>query len=186
MAFGGQNKECERLVSQLCPALPPSPTPTPISLWIKSLRQGGSYSWGSFRGHKDSGGIWWTEQRTSYSPGSLRGHKDSSGIWWTEQRMWKVSVSAVPRPTPPTPPPACSISISLWSKSLRQGGSYSWGSVRGHKNSSGIWRTEQRMWKVSVSAVPRPTPPSPLQLVALASASELKAYARAGAIAQEV
>ena len=103
MAFGGQNKECERLVSQLCPALPPSPTPTPISLWIKSLRQGGSYSWGSFRGHKDSGGIWWTEQRTSYSPGSLRGHKDSSGIWWTEQRMWKVSVSAVPRPTPPPP-----------------------------------------------------------------------------------
>ena len=106
VAFGGQNKECERLVSQLCPALPLPP-----------------------------------------------------------------------------PPPACSISISLWIKSLRQGGSYSWGSWRGHKDSSGIWWTEQRMWKVSVSAVP---PLPPLQLVALASASELKAYAKAGAIAQEV
>ena len=104
-----------------------------IRLWIKGLRQGGSYSRGSFRGHKDSG-----------------------GIWRTEQRMWKVSVSAVST----NPPPACSISIRLWIKGLSQGGSYSRGSFRGHKDSGGIWRTEQRMWKVSVSAVsPHPPPP---------------------------
>ena len=37
-----------------------------------------------------------------------------------------------------------------------------------------------------VSQLCPPTPPPPLQLVALASASELKACAKAGAIAEEV
>ena len=103
MAFGGQNKECERLVSQLCP-------PPPLQLVALA------------------------------SASEVKAYAKAGAI--AEEVL---------------------------------------GAIRTVVASGGQNKECERL----VSQLCPPTPP-PLQLVALASASELKACAKAGAIAQEV
>ena len=84
MAFGGQNKECERLVSQLCP--PPQLVALASASELKAYARAGAIA------EEVLGAI-----RTVVAFGGQN----------------KECERLVSQLCPPTPPPACSISIRL-------------------------------------------------------------------------